>query len=338
MAIECGVQRGSPAVGRMNRCLAGAIAVVVAAVSVAACRRSSSVPTEAEQAIIRQEVIQAVQGMLAAEERLDAAAVWAFHADVPGYLWADVDGKLYDFAGTKKAWADYIAGCERIKFVTRRQEVDVLGPDAALLLWQGSADVTQKGGAVSRTDAWTARYLFRRIGSTWKITGGQESALVAQAVPAGVSSATAPGERPARRVVFTKARLGKVARRDVLAPDDVPEHTLVQSYRVDVGETSDADFTIVRELVYGQSDERPDLARFYGYSTYVMKEGDRVFIRWESDRVPQGPRVNGQAPSDSGTIVVVGGTGRYKNIEGRGVWQGYVGAPVVEINTLDVRW
>jgi hypothetical protein len=168
--------------------------------------------------------------------------------------------------------------------------------------------------------------------------GGQESALAPQPVPLAVNAGPASGERPTRRVVFRKARLGKVARRDVLAPDDVPEHTLVQSYRVDVGETSDADFTIVRELVYGQSDERPDVSRFYGYSTYVMKDGDRVFIRWESDRVPQGPHVNGQAPSDSGTIVVVGGTGRYRNIEGRGVWQGYAGAPVVEINTLDLRW
>lgn len=174
------VERRSGVGGGTRRSVAGFIVVV----AVVACGRSSSVPTGAEQAAVQQDVIRTMQAMLAAEQRLDAAAVWAFHADVPGYLWADVDGKLYDFAGTKRAWADYIAGCGRITFTTKRQEVDVIGPDVVLVLWHGSADVTQKGGAVARTDTWTARYLLRRIGNSWRITGGQGSALGGPATPA----------------------------------------------------------------------------------------------------------------------------------------------------------
>lgn len=40
--------------------------------------------TATQQATIKHEVIQMLHGMLAAEERLDADAVWACHADVPG--------------------------------------------------------------------------------------------------------------------------------------------------------------------------------------------------------------------------------------------------------------
>ena len=58
--------------------------------------------TASQQAAIKQEVIQMLHGMLAAEEHLDAGAVWAVHADVPDYWWANVDGKLYDFAGTSR--------------------------------------------------------------------------------------------------------------------------------------------------------------------------------------------------------------------------------------------
>ncbi|HTZ20565.1 MAG TPA: DUF4440 domain-containing protein [Opitutaceae bacterium] len=140
--------------------------------------------TKVDEAAIKQEVIQMLHGMLAAEERLDADAVWSVHADVPGYWWADVDGKLYDFAGTKKSWADYYVTCAKLKFTTRQEEVLVLGPDLAYYLWHGMADITGKDGTVSHVDPWTARYLCRRINGAWKIVGGQDSSLPPQSVPA----------------------------------------------------------------------------------------------------------------------------------------------------------
>jgi len=146
--------------------------------------------TAAQQTAIRQEVIAMIHGMLAAEERLDADAVWAVHADVPGYWWADTDGKLYDFAGTKKSWADYYVPLAKLKFTTKQEEVLVLGPDLAFYLWHGAADSTGKDGTVSRVDPWTARYLFRRIGGAWKIVGGQESSLPSQPPPTLAKSET----------------------------------------------------------------------------------------------------------------------------------------------------
>jgi ketosteroid isomerase-like protein len=157
--------------------------------------------TETQQAAIRQEVIAAVQSMFAAEQRLDANAVWTFHADVPGYLWADINGQLYDYAGAKKVWIDYIANCAKLTSTTKREEVMVLGPDLAFYLWHGSVDATQKDGAVFHNEVWTARYLCRRINGAWKIVGGQESSAPPQPVNPAVASpasASSDAQAPAR--------------------------------------------------------------------------------------------------------------------------------------------
>ena len=136
----------------------------------------------ADESAIRTQVIQTIQGMIAAEERLDAAAAWAVHTDAPGYCWVDTDGTAYDFAGTKKAWTGYLAGCAKLKYTTINEDVLVLGPDLAFYTWTGSADVTPKEGPRTRNDRWTARYLCRRINGAWKIIGGQESSAPGKTV------------------------------------------------------------------------------------------------------------------------------------------------------------
>jgi hypothetical protein len=152
------------------------------------------------------------------------------------------------------------------------------------------------------------------------------------------SAALAQGAHPTRRVVYTKASFGPVISNSVLAVDDMPEHKLSLTLRVDTGRTTDPDFTIVQESAYIQSDERPGKSRYSGYATYHMQGGDKVFIWWVCDDVPQGPKVDGESPVGSGTIEIVGGTGRYKNIQGRGIFRCYAKGPMVEENILDLSW
>ena len=141
---------------------------------------------------IRTQVIQTMQGMIAAEERLDSAAAWAIHAKVPGYCWVDIDGIAYDFAGTRKTWADFLAGCTKLKYTTLGEDVLVLAPDLAFYTWIGSADVTPKNGPHTRHEQWTARYLCRHIDGAWKIIGGQESAAPGEVVGATTAAQPAP--------------------------------------------------------------------------------------------------------------------------------------------------
>jgi hypothetical protein len=142
----------------------------------------------------------------------------------------------------------------------------------------------------------------------------------------------------ARRVVYTKAGFGATIATSFLTLEDGPDHKLTQSFRIDRGQTTDAEFVITEEQIYWQGDERPGQARYTGYSTYLMQGADKVFIRWESDPAPHGPKADGAAPVESGTIVVLGGTGRYQHIRGSGVYHGYAKGPTLEENTLDVSW
>lgn len=139
-----------------------------------ATHRSRIVPP-LDVAAIRREVLQTVQGMIAAKERLDATAAWARHADVPGYLWTTIDGTLHSFTEARKIWTDFLAGCVQLKYTTKREEVEVLGPDTALFLWHGAATITTTDGRTTQHDSWTACYLCRRIAGEWRIVGGQES-------------------------------------------------------------------------------------------------------------------------------------------------------------------
>lgn len=172
-------------------------AILAALLGLAAgIRVSAADVTETQKTAIRQEVIATFHALLTAEERLDADAVWAYHAEVPGYWWADADGKLYDFAGTKKSWADYYVPLAQLKFTTKQEDVMVLGPDTAFYLWHGSASATGKDGTVSHVDPWTARYLFRRINGDWKIIGGQESSLPPQSTPIEPSAERSRAKTP----------------------------------------------------------------------------------------------------------------------------------------------
>jgi hypothetical protein len=161
--------------------------VLAALIGLAGCATPA-----ADESAIRIQVIQTIQGMIAAEERLDAAAAWAVNADVPGYRWVDTDGTAYDFAGAKKAWAGYLAACAKLKYTTINEDVLVLGPDLAFYSWTGSADVTSKEGLHTRNDRWTARYLCRRFDGAWKIIGGQESSAPGKTVQEAQVGADSP--------------------------------------------------------------------------------------------------------------------------------------------------
>ncbi len=160
----------------------------------------------ADNTNIRTQVIQTMQDMIAAEERLDAAAVWAVHADVPGYRWIAPGGTVYDFAGTKKAWTDYLTGSTHLKYTTAMEDVLVLAPDLAFYTWTGSADVTPKKGPRTRHEQWTARYLCRRIDGAWRIIGGQESSAPGKVVVSSPAATTSAEEQlRARDAAWLKA-------------------------------------------------------------------------------------------------------------------------------------
>ena len=143
---------------------------------------------EADETAVRQDVDQAMKDFTAAVERLDLAGALKFRADVPEFSYADTDGKLYDYAAAKNIMTETFAGCATLKTFKQRQEISMLGPDAALVDWNGAIEFTQKDGTVLRVDPYTIAFLFKRLNGSWKIVHQHESALP----PQPVKSATVP--------------------------------------------------------------------------------------------------------------------------------------------------
>ena len=122
----------------------------------------------------------------------------------------------------------------------------------------------------------------------------------------------------ARKVIYTKVNFGTNISEHALPLDDASDHKLTQSFRIDVGHSSDPELDIAQEFVYEHGDTQPGDARYSGYSTYVVRNGDRVYLNWASSPLNKATVPDEPATVGSGTIRIYGGTGRYKNISGRG--------------------
>lgn len=170
------------------------VLALAAVLGLAAVSAFSAPLSEQKQAAIRQEVGQVMQDYTAACEHIDCAAALSFAADVPEFRYADTDGKQYDYAGFKKLVAEFFAGFSAQKATTRNQDILVLDPDTALVIWHGAIDLTQKDGSVLRADPYNATFLFKRLGGTWKIVFQHESGLPPQPVPPQTAK---PAEAPA---------------------------------------------------------------------------------------------------------------------------------------------
>jgi hypothetical protein len=158
------------------------------------------------------------------------------------------------------------------------------------------------------------------------------------ALLAVAAAIAAQGPERARKVIYTKNAFGTNISEAVLTVEDEPKHRLVQSFRIDAGKVSDPDFVIVREEIYGQEDSRPDRSRYSGYSTFVMGNGDKVFLRWEGAETVPSSRTGDRPVVSAGTWQVVSGTGRYRQIRGKWTYRVFAKGPVLEENILEVTF
>jgi hypothetical protein len=94
---------------------------------------------------------------------------------------------------------------------------------------------------------------------------------------------------------------------------------------------------IDEEHIWVQGETRGSFTRSAGYAVYHLRGGDQVFIRWVADSVGSGRRADGEPATDSGTIEVYGGTGRYAGARGRGVYRVYRNGSIREENLLEIQ-
>lgn len=138
--------------------------------------------TDAQQTDVRTEVTQAMHAWIGSWERLDFDGVMKAMADTPDFVFCDVDGKQYDRAAFRKSVTEMLANCSAEKVETKKERVYVLAPDAALYVWLGSVEFTQKDGSILRVDPYSASFLFKKFGQNWQIVTQHESAPPPQAL------------------------------------------------------------------------------------------------------------------------------------------------------------
>jgi hypothetical protein len=138
----------------------------------------------------------------------------------------------------------------------------------------------------------------------------------------------------AKHVVYTKPAFGPRITENRLAIPDTSGHFLIQSFRIDRGQTDSPEFVVEEEHVWVQGEIRGSVETIGGFSIYHMKGGDQVFVRWVADATPQGARTDGEPAAESGVNTIVGGTGRFARIRGTGIYRAYARGPVIEENIL----
>lgn len=151
-------------------------------VTLSASAQAQEPLTEAQQAQIRTEVLQAVKPLFSAVERLDIQTMRALSHKSPDFTFVMPDGTSYGFEEVLVTAKELFANLSGQKMVTLKDRVLVLAPDAALYLWQGRNDVMQKDGMLLRSDPYCCTYLYRKVDGQWKFAYGHESGLPAQPV------------------------------------------------------------------------------------------------------------------------------------------------------------
>lgn len=132
-------------------------------------------PTDAEQAEIRNQVEQVMQGFIESVNHADLKAVLASLAEVPEFRYAHSRGKLYDLADATRVLTEDFKTYQSAVHDVPQTSVLVLASDSVHYVWNGSSTYVLKDGTVMRAPAFTYSFVFRRFASGWKMVYIQET-------------------------------------------------------------------------------------------------------------------------------------------------------------------
>jgi ketosteroid isomerase-like protein len=148
----------------------------LALVLVGCCKKDAPL-TEAQKAALVAEVKPIALAWKEAGERSDFQACMALYAPASDFpqAYADIEGRLNNFPGLRKAAQDSYEGATRYDITLGKQMFTVLGPDLVLWAFQGAWKGSMKNGAEYKCDAVAVSILFRRAEGTWRIVYQHES-------------------------------------------------------------------------------------------------------------------------------------------------------------------
>jgi ketosteroid isomerase-like protein len=150
-------------------------------------------PPKLDEATIWREVEQVAKDYLAAINRLDPDAVLKFTADAPKFCHVGIDGKQFDQAEFKQFLTEAFAGFSARTAAAQSQDIRVLDPDTAFVVWRGAVELTRKDGPILRLDPYALTCLFKRVRLFWRVVAQHESALPPRSVASPPAAMPASG-------------------------------------------------------------------------------------------------------------------------------------------------
>jgi len=117
-------------------------------------------------------------------------------------------------------------------------------------------------------------------------------------------------------------KLGTVLARSIAFPDNFPKHEMHQLVRKDtVISCSDPEWVGMELWTYDQNDRMGGKVSDRGYNVYLLKSGEKVFVRFESPLTITAKEGGAWEITGEGSYEYIGGTGKFKDLKGRGTYK-----------------
>lgn len=126
-----------------------------------------------------------------------------------------------------------------------------------------------------------------------------------------------------RTFSFTKTLVRDVSKNDII-PGDNPKHKMTQWVRISSVKYSDSEFRSSEDWGYGQVDSYAGTGTHRGYTVSIYENGDQTFQKWEGTHKTTIIENGGWESKYEGTYKYLGGTGKFENIKGEGVYRGKI--------------
>ena len=124
-----------------------------------------------------------------------------------------------------------------------------------------------------------------------------------------------------KKVTYTDKQIQQISKEDVY-PGDVPKHKISQSVQKYISTTSDPDFGPADCRSYAQLDSVAGTGTHRGYYLCNQKNGDKIHGKLEGTHKLTVKEGGAWEVNSEGKFQITGGTGKFKNIKGGGVYKG----------------
>jgi hypothetical protein len=146
------------------------------------------------------------------------------------------------------------------------------------------------------------------------------SVFIVMAFLAGMPMVSQAGEK--EKFTFTKEVAPTTLSETKMPLPDAPNHEYVQGVYSFPIKSSNPEWDGINEIGYGQVDQIAGTGRHWGIGQFFLKSGDQVWYRYQGTHKTVTKDSGAWETTFEGSADFVGGTGKYKNVNGKVTYQG----------------